>query len=179
MKRLILISTLATLACLFVSGQALSAGNQDTGMGTSDSNQATDMMGDGQHNGMMGDGQNNDFMGAGQHNGMIGDVKHNAMMGVNLNPEQIREAQRILNERGFKSGAADGLLGKHTKTAISNFQMSKKLVVTGKLDNPTLKALAPTTEQQEFFGLSSTNVEQKNKPMEILPEAVKVEPAKE
>lgn len=154
MKRLILISTLATLACLFVSGQVLSAGSQNMGMGmgTSGSNQATDMM---------------------------GDVKHNAMMGENLNPEQIREAQRILNERGFKAGAADGLLGKHTKTAISNFQMSKKLVVTGKLDNPTLKVLAPTTEQQEFFGLSPAYGEPGSKTMEILPEAVKVEPAKE
>lgn len=161
MKRIILISTIATLACLFVAGQALSAGNQNKGMGTSGSDHATDMMGDGQRNGMMGDEQ------------------RNGMMGENLTRNQIREAQRILNERGFKAGAADGILGKHTKTAISNFQMSKKLVITGKLDNPTLKALAPNTEKQEFFGLSPAYREPGSKTMEILPEPVKVEPVKE
>ncbi len=170
MKRLILISTLATLACLFVAGQALSAENQNTGMmGTSDSKQAPGMMNQGQQQGMMGDGQ---------HNGTMGETTQHGMMSQNLNPEQIREAQKLLNERGLKAGAEDGILGKQTRTAISDFQKSEKLDVTGKFDDPTLRALAPTTEKQEFFGLSPAYSEPENKTTEKLPEPVKAEPAK-
>ena len=160
MKRLILISTLATLACLFVAGQALSAGNQNTGMGTSGSNNAPGMMNEGQQQGMMGGGQ------------------QQGTMGLNLNQEQIREAQRLLKERGLKVGAVDGILGKQTRAAISDFQKSEKLGVTGTLDEPTLRALAPTTQKQEFFGLSPAYGEPENKTMEKLPEPAK-EPAKE
>ncbi len=170
MKRLILISTLTTLACLFVAGQALSAGNQNTGMGTSGSDQATGMMGDAQHNGTMGDAQ---------HNGMMGDGQHNGMMGENLTPEQIREAQKLLNEHGLKAVAVDGIYGKQTRNAIREFQKSEKLTITGRLDNPTLRALAPTTEKQEFFGLSPAYGEPRSKSMEKLPNPVKAEPVKE
>ena len=169
MKRFILISTLATLACLFVAGQALSAENQNTGMmGTSDSKQAPGMMNEGQHQGMMGEGQ---------QEGMMGEKTQHGMVSQNLNPEQIREAQKLLNERGLKAGAVDGILGKQTRTAISDFQKSEKLGVTGKLDDPTLRALAPTTEKQEFFGLSPAYGEPGNKTMEKQSEPVQAEPA--
>ena len=170
MKRLILISTLVTLTCLFVAGQALSAGNQSSGMGMSNSDKAPGMMGDGQHNNMMGDGQQQGMMEKGQHTGM---------MSRNLNTEQIREAQKLLNERGLKAGATDGIYGKQTEAAIRNFQKSEKLVVTGKLDNPTLKALAQSVEKQKFFGISPAFNEQGSKTMEKLPEPVKAKPVKE
>lgn len=136
MKRLISITTLATLAYLFVAGQALSAGNQNSGVGALGAHQSSGMMNEGQRQGMMNEGQ------------------RQGMMGVNLNREQIREAQRLLNECGIKAGAADGIYGTQTRTAIREFQQSQKLAVTGTLDDPTLRALAPKTKQQEFFGLS-------------------------
>jgi len=161
MKRLILITTLAAFACLLIAGQALSAGNQNADMGPSGSDQAPGMMNAGQHQNMMNEGQ------------------YQGMMGKNLNPEQIREAQRLLNEHGFKAGAADGIYGKQTRAAIRGFQQSEKLVITGKLDDPTLRVLAPNTEKQEFFGLSPAYGEPGSKTMEKLPEPVKAESAKE
>lgn len=158
MKRLILISSLATLACLFVAGQAVSAGNQTTRMGMSNSGKTSGMMGDGNHGRVMDDGNHGRVMDDGKHGRVMDDGKHNGMMSRNLNAEQIREAQRLLNQHGLKAGMADGIYGKQTRTAIRNFQKSKKLTITGSLDSQTLRALAPTTEKQDFFGLSPTNV---------------------
>ena len=53
----------------------------------------------------------------------------------------VSQAQKILNDRGFRTGGVDGRMGPQTQAALVNFQRSEKLQPTGKLDRPTLTAL--------------------------------------
>jgi peptidoglycan hydrolase-like protein with peptidoglycan-binding domain len=46
-----------------------------------------------------------------------------------------------LNERGFRAGPPDGVLGPSTQVALRNFQMSENLEATGQLNRQTLQAL--------------------------------------
>jgi peptidoglycan hydrolase-like protein with peptidoglycan-binding domain len=149
MKHFILITTLAALGSLFIAGQALSAGEQH--MGRSGSDNAPAMAGERQ-------------------------MQHR-VTSQNLNQNQVREAQRLLNERGVKAGKADGILGKQTQKAIREFQEKENISVTGTLDEPTLRALAPDAEKQEFFGLSPAYGEPEGKSMEKMP--MTPEPTKE
>jgi len=125
MKRLILIATLAAIAGLMTAGQALGSGEHHMGMsGSSD-----------------------------RSHGMMGEMHHGTTSTM-LNQDQIREAQSLLNDRGYQVGTEDGMVGPRTKDAIRKFQEAQGLTATGNFDEPTLRALAPTTEKQEFFGLS-------------------------
>jgi peptidoglycan hydrolase-like protein with peptidoglycan-binding domain len=53
----------------------------------------------------------------------------------------IRRAQQKLERLGYPVGAADGVLGAETRTALRNFQRDKNLNATGELDDETLSAL--------------------------------------
>lgn len=53
----------------------------------------------------------------------------------------VREAQEALKDRGFDPGPIDGLLGPNTEDAIREFQKAEGLTASGKLDEPTVKAL--------------------------------------
>ncbi len=53
----------------------------------------------------------------------------------------VKLAQSRLNRLNFSAGKEDGVLGRGTREAISHFQASKGLNVTGDLDAPTLAAL--------------------------------------
>lgn len=53
----------------------------------------------------------------------------------------VQKAQAMLNERGFSVGTPDGLMGPATRKAISEFQRSAGIPVTGKVDGNLLKAL--------------------------------------
>jgi Putative peptidoglycan binding domain len=53
----------------------------------------------------------------------------------------IRQAQQRLQAAGFDPGPADGQLGPRTVKALRNYQVKRKLAVTGQLDDPTRKAL--------------------------------------
>jgi peptidoglycan hydrolase-like protein with peptidoglycan-binding domain len=141
MKHFILITTLAALGSLFMAGQALSTGEEHMGRSGSENSPA-----------MTGERQMQDRVAS-----------------QKLNQNQIREAQRLLNERGVKAGKADGILGKQTQKAIREFQEKENISVTGTLDEPTLRALAPDAEKQEFFGLSPAYGEQDDKSMENMP----------
>lgn len=55
--------------------------------------------------------------------------------------ETLREAQRKLNDAGFDAGPIDGLSGPRTESALRNYQKSKRLEPTGRLDAPTRAAL--------------------------------------
>src|SRR5579871_461534 len=59
------------------------------------------------------------------------------------NPSQseIREIQRALEQKGFRVGYRDGILGPMTKRALSQFQRKQRLPQTGMPDEPTLAAL--------------------------------------
>lgn len=62
-----------------------------------------------------------------------------AKMHMKANPE-VMKAQEALAAAGYKC-KADGYMGKSTKKAIKGFQKKNNLKVTGKLDDPTKKAL--------------------------------------
>lgn len=53
----------------------------------------------------------------------------------------IRQVQLKLQKKGFDPGPADGLMGPKTRQAIREFQASQGLAITGRLDEPTRKAL--------------------------------------
>jgi peptidoglycan hydrolase-like protein with peptidoglycan-binding domain len=88
------------------------------------------------------------------------------MAGHNLNQEQIREMQNLLNDQGFNAGPADGFMGPRTRVSISQFQESEGLTATGNPDQETLRALSPSAEKQEFFGLSPEFGETMQEPMQ-------------
>lgn len=55
--------------------------------------------------------------------------------------EQVKQAQRLLQEAGFYTGTIDGILGPNTKAALHAYQAKHGLPKTGELDEATRKAL--------------------------------------
>jgi peptidoglycan hydrolase-like protein with peptidoglycan-binding domain len=60
---------------------------------------------------------------------------------VFVDDNTVRQAQKILNDRGFRTGGIDGKMGPQTQAALVNFQRAEKLKPTGRLDSETLAAL--------------------------------------
>lgn len=56
-------------------------------------------------------------------------------------PGIVFELQKRLIERGYHPGAADGVWGFRTASALRQFQMDNGLRATGHLDTPTVQAL--------------------------------------
>jgi len=124
MKRTVLIITIAFIAGLLVASQGLASDQYEHGM-------------------------------ASESGGMqMEQSQQSEMAAVQLNNDQIRELQQILNDKGYDVGMIDGVIGPGTEQAIRNFQQSEGLSVTGTPDKQTLQALAPDAKTQEFFGLS-------------------------
>ena len=74
---------------------------------------------------------------------------------LQLNGDQVREMQRLLNQRGYRVGSINGgYIGQETTAAIHSFQKDEGLAVTGMPNQETLRALALSRVQHEFFGLS-------------------------
>ncbi len=143
MKYFLLIITTAFLAGLFAASQVVGAGHEEM---------AKSPMG----NSSMGE-----------------EVQLHPVATSNLNREQIREMQNLLNDQGFNAGQADGFMGPKTRVSISQFQQSEGLTATGTPDQETLRALAPSTEKQEFFGLSPEFGEKMQHPMQPKGEQMK------
>lgn len=63
-------------------------------------------------------------------------------------PKIIKKAQATLKAKGYKPGPADGIWGKMTSNAVTQFQKDNELKLTGKLDYKTMRALfyKPTEE---------------------------------
>jgi peptidoglycan hydrolase-like protein with peptidoglycan-binding domain len=61
----------------------------------------------------------------------------------------VRQVQKTLNDRGFRTGGVDGRMGPQTQAALVNFQRAEKLPPTGKLDKPTLTALGVQKDSAE------------------------------
>jgi len=59
---------------------------------------------------------------------------------TNMNKDVISKIQSALNEKGYKAGEADGLLGRGTKNALDKFQRENNLA-TGGITYETLGAL--------------------------------------
>jgi len=60
---------------------------------------------------------------------------------VKSNKSSIAKAQEQLRSMGYYTGKIDGIAGPFTQSAVRNFQRERKLPITGKLDNNTLKAI--------------------------------------
>ena len=58
-----------------------------------------------------------------------------------VDSQTVRQVQKTLNDRGFRTGGVDGRMGPQTQAALVNFQRSEKLQPSGKLDRQTLAAL--------------------------------------
>jgi peptidoglycan hydrolase-like protein with peptidoglycan-binding domain len=58
-----------------------------------------------------------------------------------VDSQTVRQVQKTLNDRGFRTGGIDGRMGPQTQAALVNFQRAEKLQPTGKLDKQTLTAL--------------------------------------
>lgn len=77
----------------------------------------------------------------------------------------VRDAQVALRDQGFYDGRVDGLLGPQTREALRNFQRARRLPVTGRLDEATLKALDVKLESEReeekkgIFGTIGAGVE--------------------
>ncbi len=56
--------------------------------------------------------------------------------------ELVREAQTLLNSRGFNVGAADGVAGRQTRAAVRDFQGKNDLPVTGAVEEALIAQLA-------------------------------------
>jgi len=56
-------------------------------------------------------------------------------------PRFIREAQRTLEDLGYRPGPIDGVVGRRTQSALARYQRSEGIPVTGYLDAETLVRL--------------------------------------
>lgn len=57
------------------------------------------------------------------------------------NAARTMKAQQALKEKGFYSGPVDGVMRKRTQEAVQSFQQSKRLKVTGTIDDDTAREL--------------------------------------
>jgi len=71
-----------------------------------------------------------------------------------VNAQTVRQAQKVLNDRGFRTGGVDGRMGPQTEAALVNFQRAEKLQPTGKLDRQTIAALGLNKSSQGAQGTS-------------------------
>jgi peptidoglycan hydrolase-like protein with peptidoglycan-binding domain len=58
-----------------------------------------------------------------------------------LSPDQIKQVQEALDQKGFHVGRQDGVMGRDTRQALSSFQRQLNLQQTGQPDDLTLQAL--------------------------------------
>ena len=77
---------------------------------------------------------------------------------VHLGPEQIRQAQMVLKQKGFDVGLVDGIMGPRTRKAVTAFQQQQGLQATGQIDQRTVTALGMATGsgQQDNLGRGSS-----------------------
>ena len=64
---------------------------------------------------------------------------------LNLTPDQVRQAQTLLKQKGFDPGDIDGVLGPRTGRALITFQRQQGLQPTGQIDQRTATALGLST----------------------------------
>ena len=61
--------------------------------------------------------------------------------GTQQDQDTVKQAQEQLSSMGHDAGPADGIMGPKTQAAVKEFQQSKGLQASGRLDNQTLAAL--------------------------------------
>jgi peptidoglycan hydrolase-like protein with peptidoglycan-binding domain len=60
---------------------------------------------------------------------------------LNLRPDEIRQVQIVLKEKGFFTGEPDGVLGPRTTQALIAFQRQQGFEASGRIDSRTVTAL--------------------------------------
>lgn len=60
---------------------------------------------------------------------------------VKVTPDVVKNAQKKLNDAGYKAGPVDGIVGPQTRAALEKYQGDQRLAKTGQLDQKTLAAL--------------------------------------
>ena len=71
--------------------------------------------------------------------------------------DQITQAQNILKQRGFYTGAADGKLNPDTRAGLKKYQEAEGLKVTGTLNAVTLQKMSiPLTDRQKEMTMKTT-----------------------
>lgn len=73
---------------------------------------------------------------------------------VNLPPDEIREVQEVLIQRGFLTGEADGIFGPRTRDALIAFQRKEGIEANGSISTRTVAALGLSDKIDE--GQTST-----------------------
>jgi peptidoglycan hydrolase-like protein with peptidoglycan-binding domain len=73
---------------------------------------------------------------------------------VDLTPDQIRQVQMVLIQKGFNIGEPDGRLGPRTRQALIAFQRQQGFQASGRIDSRTMTALGVSNAQGA--GQSST-----------------------
>jgi len=68
----------------------------------------------------------------------------NAAGAMNLGPDEIRQVQIVLREKGFYHGEPDGVLGPQTTEALIAFQQKQGFQASGRIDTQTVTALGVT-----------------------------------
>jgi peptidoglycan hydrolase-like protein with peptidoglycan-binding domain len=78
------------------------------------------------------------------------------MVGLSLAPRasagdrgRIKKMQETLRDKGFNPGPIDGVMGSQTRDAISQYQKSENLPVTGHLDGETAGKLGVGQESEK------------------------------
>ncbi|HTH16434.1 MAG TPA: peptidoglycan-binding domain-containing protein [Magnetospirillum sp.] len=61
-----------------------------------------------------------------------------------LAPDIVRDIQRSLNQKGYRAGSVDGVMGDSTRQAVAQFQHDNDLPGGGRIDQRTLAALGVT-----------------------------------
>jgi hypothetical protein len=93
------------------------------------------------NNGQM-DNQQNAQTQQNMQNGLQQSAENNQPISPqSLSRSEVREVQQALDKDGFKAGPTDGRWGKETASAVKQFQQSKQLNATGKLDEQTVADL--------------------------------------
>ncbi|MDR3677963.1 MAG: peptidoglycan-binding domain-containing protein [Acidobacteriota bacterium] len=77
------------------------------------------------------------------------------MLGLSLMPRafagdhhDVKKVQQALRDKGFDPGPIDGVMGSQTRQAISQYQKSENLPVTGHLDGETAGKLGVEKESE-------------------------------
>ncbi|WGS21800.1 MULTISPECIES: peptidoglycan-binding domain-containing protein [unclassified Bradyrhizobium] len=79
---------------------------------------------------------------------------------MDLSPQQIREVQQVLIDRGLLVGEADGVLGSRTREALITFQRQQGIATSGSVDTRTVAALGLSDRIGQGAGQGSSTVGQ-------------------
>ena len=77
----------------------------------------------------------------GESTGMQKGTESRTAGGHQWSKDKVKEVQEALKGNGFDPGTADGVIGPKTNQAIRDFQKSKNLQATGRIDERTASAL--------------------------------------